>query len=400
MTWRDKYLSASFKGVAFFVESHDMSGGRRSVQHEYVQRDKPFAEDLGRKAKSFKIEGYVVGVEYFESRDALLTALDSEGPGELVHPYLGRKFVQAGEFSVRETTKDGGMAVFSMNFLEAGEAAFPASAVDNRTVLLEQTEDLIDKASAQLEKVFSVLDKPQFVTDSAVAKINQVADRINAVVNKVGNVQNKVAETNARVQALKDKAFSLVTTPRVMADQIVGALRGVQSSLNNARDQYDNIKGFLGFGRDDKPVPLNTATREQEKTNLDALNQLIQISSLGIATQSAVDITFESTEDAGNIRREIVENAEVQMEIETVDDEVFQALADTKAEVIKSIPPPGEQLPTIGEVTLLETKPSLVTTYDLYENPIYEADLIARNKIAHPGFVPGGKSLEVLQIDG
>lgn len=400
MSWRDKYLKASFRGVPFRVESHEFSGGRRGTQHEYVQRDKPFAEDTGKKARSFSIEAYIVGTDYFAARDALIVALETEGPGELVHPYFGRQLVQSFGFKVRETTKDGGLATFSITFEEAGENAFPKATIDNRRVLNEKSEDLIDKINNQFEKVFSVLDKPQYVVDEAVKKINSIADKINEVTAKIASTQQQAAEQQARIQALKDKASDLVHTPEKLAAQITDALRGIPKAIDGARNQFNSFAKMLGFGRDDKPIATPTATREQQATNAAALNQLTQVASVALAAQAAVDIPYESTVDAQAVKDTLVYNFEYQEENPATDDETFQAIVDTKTEVRKGIPPPAEQLPTIGKVELAQTTPSLVVCYDIYENPLYEQDLLDRNKVSHPGFIPGGEPLEILQVDG
>lgn len=400
MSWRDKYLKASFRGVSFYVESHELSGGRRGTQHEYVQRDKPFAEDTGKKARSWAVEAYVVGTDYFAARDALIVALETEGPGELIHPYFGRQYVQSFGFKVRETTKDGGLATFSITFEEAGENAFPKATVDNRRVLNEKSEDLIDKINNQFAKVFSVLDKPQFVVDEAVKKINSIADKINEVTAKIASTQQQAAEQQKRIEDLKNKASDLVHTPEKLAAQITDALRGIPKAIDGARNQFNSFAKMLGFGRDDKPIETPTSTREQQAENAYALNQLTQVASVALAAQAAVDIPYESTVDAQTVRENLVYNLELQEENPATDDETFQAIVDVKTEVRKGIPPPSEQLPTIGNIELAQATPSLVVTYDIYENPIYEQDLIDRNKVSHPGFIPGGKALEVLQVDG
>jgi prophage DNA circulation protein len=198
---------------------------------------------------------------------------------------------------------------------------------------------------------------------------------------------------------LKDKAADLVHTPEKLAKQITDALRGVVTSIEKARDQFKALGSMFHHGSDDKPVPVTTSTREQQATNQTQINRLVQVATVSLGAQRAVEIPFESTKDAREVRAEIVDNIE-RHEEESTDDETFQALVDVKTETIKGIPAPEEALPTIGTVTLAKTTPSVVMTYDLYENPIYEDDILLRNKVAHPGFVPGGEPLEVLQVDG
>ena len=61
MSWRDRLLPASFRGARFFVATDTRQGGRRLAVHEYPLRDIPYAEDLGRKARTYAIEAVLVG---------------------------------------------------------------------------------------------------------------------------------------------------------------------------------------------------------------------------------------------------------------------------------------------------------------------------------------------------
>ncbi|MBI4800433.1 MAG: DNA circularization N-terminal domain-containing protein [Desulfarculus sp.] len=79
MTWRTRMQPASFRGAGFLVEGHDGEVGRRLAVHEYPERDLPYAEDLGRKARVFKITGLVIGPDYMAQRDALLARLQQQG---------------------------------------------------------------------------------------------------------------------------------------------------------------------------------------------------------------------------------------------------------------------------------------------------------------------------------
>ena len=62
----EKLLPASFRGVPFEVSSGSLKGGRRTVVHEYPQRDKPYVEDLGKAARQITIEAFFVGDNYID----------------------------------------------------------------------------------------------------------------------------------------------------------------------------------------------------------------------------------------------------------------------------------------------------------------------------------------------
>src|SRR5215471_8324607 len=95
--WRDELLPASFRGAMFHVDSGSKESGRRIVVHEFPKRDIPYAEDMGRRSMEFSVRGYCITFpvdtsvdlymrDYRLSRDALITALEMEGPGPLQLP--------------------------------------------------------------------------------------------------------------------------------------------------------------------------------------------------------------------------------------------------------------------------------------------------------------------------
>jgi prophage DNA circulation protein len=120
--WRQRWRQASFKGATFYVEHDSRASGRRVALHQYPKRDTPYAEDMGRRAVRHIVNGYQIGPNYIGPRDSLISALESEGPGMLVHPLLGQMNVMCDAYSVSERRVAGGMCVFEMSFVESGAA--------------------------------------------------------------------------------------------------------------------------------------------------------------------------------------------------------------------------------------------------------------------------------------
>lgn len=125
--WLQSFRPVSFRGVQFHIDSIDGQFGRRVVTHEYPQRDIPYSEDLGRRARRFVVNGYLVGGDYGLARDSLIAACEAAGPGELVHPYQGTLQVVCEGITVRERRQDGGYCEVALTFVEDGENQFPAA---------------------------------------------------------------------------------------------------------------------------------------------------------------------------------------------------------------------------------------------------------------------------------
>jgi prophage DNA circulation protein len=131
--WRQLLVPAFFRMAPFHVDVNSRQSGRRTVLHEFPKRDTPYAEDMGRKARSFPVTGYVIGPDYQIFRELLVAALEMEGPGLLILPTLLQRdtiLVQPRDYTVRETRQAGGMAEFEMNFVESGESLF-SSIIDS-----------------------------------------------------------------------------------------------------------------------------------------------------------------------------------------------------------------------------------------------------------------------------
>ena len=76
--------------------------------------------------------------------------------------------------------------------------------------------------------------------------------------------------------------------------------------------------------------------------------------------------------------------------------EVMQSLRDLREIVIEYMQNIAMELPRTRSLILNGSLPSLVVAYDLYEDVNRADEIVKKNKIAFPGFIPAGKELKVL----
>ena len=81
----------------------------------------PATNDLGARRDVYVLEALLLGPEYDYARNALLEELHAGGKGTLVHPYLGIWVVQVEDWTMEESTEEGGLARFSLTFSAARE---------------------------------------------------------------------------------------------------------------------------------------------------------------------------------------------------------------------------------------------------------------------------------------
>ena len=128
--WRDKYQQAIFRSAIFFVDADVRAGGRRVAVHQYPKRNVPYAEDMGRVANQFQVQGYLIGPVYLDLKDNLIAALEQDGPGmlRLPMPYkMSDVQVMVQSYSITESREKGGFCTVEMGFVEYGDPSFRAT---------------------------------------------------------------------------------------------------------------------------------------------------------------------------------------------------------------------------------------------------------------------------------
>lgn len=209
-TWREQLLPASFRGVPFHVERATVPVGRSVQLHEYPKKDDPLAEDMGRVSRVHKLTAFVVGDDAFSRRDKLLEALEKGGPGDLVHPFLGRVQVVAGECEMSHDRREGGLVRFDLVFYPGQVQQFPAARAN--------TGQLLGKASA------SYWDQARGWYSQAMAALDLGAVNVRALRGQLGGVFGLLSRHLGPVASLYGDAGAL-------ADALVSAPGGLSSAL-------------------------------------------------------------------------------------------------------------------------------------------------------------------------
>ncbi len=161
--WRDQLLPARFRNANFHVESGSKENGRRIVTHQFPKKEDPYSEDMGRQAKQFSVRAYCIVFpydtnvdlykrDYRIARDALVDALEINGPGALQLPTFPKSpiYVVVTKYRLTEEERVGGFCVFDVSFTEFGFAP-------SRTQPTDPTSDLIAKSEAMRKQVLAAL---------------------------------------------------------------------------------------------------------------------------------------------------------------------------------------------------------------------------------------------------
>lgn len=420
-TW-ENLRPASFRGVAFEVESHSESGGRRVELHEYPLRDTPYAEDLGKKAGKWQIEAFLVNGKsgYAERRDKLREALNASGPGTLIHPYLGELSVSVDGYSLKETTREGGYCTFSISFVEAGQPVEPdvekdtaanvldkaevakeaatAGFLDEYMPLLEDLEGLAGKVPALLSEAtaflgtpLSILSRAQSAASSVLALPDRLASRILGylgTIRQLGGIATSGLKMNALTALLGKKSAGTASSWLVTSNGVIAGIVG-ETSWPQAGG------GSIGGGTPSPETPGVVASTVADR----AETPLIDLIAAGAVIEAAIesaDADYGTADDALASRDAVIDAID-EVQRANCSDAVFTALSELAVAVNEDLTTRGAELPKLGSATLFMSMPALAASYRLYGD-VGQADaIVARNRIRHPGRVPGGVPLEVIR---
>jgi prophage DNA circulation protein len=407
--WRERKQGASFRGVPFWLDADSVNVGRRTQLHEFPQRDQPFVEDLGRRTRQYKFSGFVVGDDCLSQRDRLLTALDTPGPGELVHPWFGRMTVTAGDCEVSHARNAMGQVSFSLVFID-GMLAFPVQSANTRRQLAAQAPSLFESSKGRFKAV--------------MANVDLARQRVSAVRSAVSGAMGfalKFLSPGATLGTdLSSLVSSLMNSPGSFADSLLSGITDLQRTFGG----YGSSGSFSGSSAkaeavsslqasapvtDDREVAaiqVAVIALVQDAALLDVLLDMAEVPiavSQGANAPATVDVQLAqqgATVEAGT---EVETAVPVADDVLVVRDAISEALWSVAGES------PPEHFGVLSEARVAmdrhltevarsgvglrvyapaETVSSLVLAHALYGDALRSGEIVARNRVRHPGFVP------------
>lgn len=302
------FRRATYNGVAFSYQNSNVKGARKTVTHEYPNADVRVIEDLGKYLKAFKISA-IIDNNQIGNKDELLTELDKEGPGELVHPLYGNKQVVVKEYNARDSIQQLGAVFIDIEFEEASEPVFPLGSFANLGSFVSQAQaahQLIGEALFKINKVKAVFD-------SAVSKVQRAADLLDTLSRTITNSGESVTSLSNALISLKENTNSLINSPEVLFNTLSisanNLARAYNEDIGGEVDESTRtlaLNSLSSIGDSDENVVGTSPNLVQRITNQTLINNQLLISSLGLGYQYASERVYLSLDEL-NTERERLE---------------------------------------------------------------------------------------------
>lgn len=388
-SWRARLRPASWRGVPFYIEEGSAAVGRRFQMHEYPQRDTPWAEDLGRRQRTWNVTGYVLGDGYMALRDRMISACEQSGTGKLVHPYLGDLNVVCVSCNYTERDQDGGICRFQFVFAEPGQGGAPWAQRAIGAALRLAGGDLIGAAIAAFAGFsFHVAGFQDFVADAAAADLERLAAILEGLRGPTVQTADQVAlEARQRILALATLDPASVpaeTIAQVVIDAVAAFANSVTPAL--ALDGLDTLT-LVVFPATQPPTPTpQTPGRLQQVENSASLTALVQQAAIAALPGPVSAVPLQVYEDLVAVRTRVVDLCDRVLAEAT--DPAYQAIDEIRAQAIADLTARGASLLPLRRYTTAFPRPSLVLALRLYQDPSRNEELVARTGAIHPGFLP------------
>ena len=406
MAWRDQIRPASFKGVEFGVTGDDKEAGRRTVVHEFPQREEVYVEDLGAATNSFTLEAFVLGPDYMDKRDELERVLCEPGPGTLVHPWYGEIQVsQSAPYKVKHAATDGGIAIFTLSFVRDSEPASPASGVNTQVRAMNRSASAGNLVCTVFDAAFDIVDQSLYVVEQAYAAVTGAVELVQAAL---GGDIGAIAEVLGAATGYDFLPWSSVGQRLWNVYQDIG-----EFSLSKGGTRADLAAGWLDLAAQNVSRPL-TENPGSTRARVAGNDMAVQAFTRHIATvEAAKNLALAvpaSRSDAHVLREKFVDVMDALLVDEggeappvgltqaALPPVLYAALVDMRAASLAALAEAARSTPDVITFTPVAVLPSLVLCHRLSGDIALNADLVARNRLIHPGFVPA-QPLEVLTYE-
>jgi len=256
------YQAPGGEAIRFVLKGFKFSGGQSIDTAEYPFGGLWSNETLNEKPQQLRIDGFIRGAEYIQTRNALVEALrittDDSGPGYIDFPFWGRFPIVVVEYEISETTDEKGQCALTLVFKRAGVSAAEragsisgmagsqcgmaaASQSGMSTALETAIEDLETAAVNSFEKTLEGNMEAAGNFEAGTASIfSQGAAQIKtALLSSLGRIQAAQAKLNAvsaEINGIISLTAELIGSPRQLAQSLFSAAASIAAGLADIKN--------------------------------------------------------------------------------------------------------------------------------------------------------------------
>nr|WP_213680125.1 DNA circularization N-terminal domain-containing protein [Serratia marcescens] len=411
--WEELH-DAAFRGVAFYVKDVEGSSGRRAIPRAYPRKEVGWTEDNGAELTQQQVTGILLGNDYLTQLKQLLAALNTPGPGELVHPWFGVQQVQAGKVTHRLSTEEGGIAYVSFEVFEAGQQLFPSDQEDTTATTLSAADQAKDALANG--DYFGAIDGMGSMVDALL-------DDMQGLVANLPTLPDALNEWMDRLNRFKDMAGILIATPGELIRDVTDLVSDMKDLVSESpwalrvydqlRDRWDgeraaqaatkSLSDNVAVDADSGFASSVTPTAEVDisnamAANIDDFKLLVVTSALVAKAEVIATATFETSQEAqsaGDALAELLGEQAI-VAVESGQRDLWRALRELRFAVVNDVRLRSVQLPELRRIQVGQTTPVMLLAWRELGDAEQRDNLVLRNRLRYPSFILPGQRIEVI----
>lgn len=387
--WLRTLWPASFKGVPFKVE-RDMEGaGRRVIIHEFPMRDIPYLEDLGEARRFFDVLAYVASDRADAEAAALIQACAARGAGVLVLPSHGPITVRCLSANRRRDKDRHGYIAVSMNMVREGASGALGSVAMLANLAFAAADNLSAALAASFAASVRTNRQPGFVVDQTTDAVQDSYAALEGIRTSGPVAAAESAVIRNQIQAAFDAAPVDITDDQgAIAANVVAFARAIGDAMppDVAVHTFDALSQSAPV---DVDTSTTTASGQALAANLIASYRNLRVAALAAYSEAIVRAKLPDRPSALTVRGNVAEYFEAEMDrIPAAEADLYNALAGLRNATVDFLSREVLNLAPVVTVSSNLTMPSLFWAWRMYGDPTRSSELVARNRVVHPSFMP------------
>ena len=386
-------IAGSFKGVPFFFESTEFSGGGRNVQTNSI----PFSndhvnEDTGINVPKYSFNIYFVGEDAENQKNDFLRVCNEEGPGELIHPYFG---VFKARVNAPINLSYGDYQEYisgSVTFVPENDFGLRNMEVSLSGKTRQKAVDLRQSVADKTSKSFKAKGKSKSILDKAVEMSYKAVDAVYSCRKSV----QKAAEFVKRVGSIKSNIEVLLMSPGDFVARVQnlitmsGEILGIDVS---PKDNVSNGIALMGF-----TLASTEVFEIQSVENRAALESLVRMTGASMVAENVVDCEFLNVDEAKRYQDDVHDAFETML-ADADDVDLYLQAQTLEAVALKYLRDNLSNIPYEVEIELPATNNLLSLVYGVHGNLDEVESVLERNGYRDPLFVKPSDRMMVLCDD-
>lgn len=402
-------------GVPFGGQSASETVGRRIAVREFVNRDEPGTQDLGRMARRYRIEAVLVGSDYLNQYNDLVDELERAGRKLLRHPVHGDRIVRVPSQELSLSLVSTGIARVTFDLIEAGPREPAIQDIANVQSLVSKARTARDLDARDRQSLQNPIGEFASALQSKLRAANSFLRKVKREINARLIVVDDLA---FQIDQLDDNLLSLAATPQQIANAFGNLTKQVfdlvKTAATIARNDtrlaasmadpvvvaVESAETLAAFGAGDPSEPITTPERAAYAESLQAIVDMTRATGFIEAANVLSTLTFDSADQVRDMRSRVSLVQDAVLGSPTLSPDLFDALRALWGTLESYLSQQAQRLPRVVRRIVPTTMPVYLLAHEWYGDARRADDIVRRNRgvIVNPNFVPGGIEIEVLSV--